>query len=493
MDFKALQLRLRDFATARDWQSFHSPKNLAMALMVEAAELLELFQWLTTEQSNTLTKDAADKERVGDEIADVLLYLLQLADCAGIDVEQAVEHKLYKNAKKHPAKHPEKPAPGPKTHLLIDWENVQPKGAELRALVPEGSDVWLFHSPEQKIDASSHQLTYGASKVTLIPRSGAGKNALDFQLSYYMGYISARQPDEQFVVVSNDKGYDSMLTHARELGFSAIRREFRKPPTAPMVAPVQRKTIPVAMPRPKPASITIPLPQSLPALEPSAAQIAWRAILHLRQLPPECRPTQPESWQVLMESLIREPVLDKTGLAQRAFLLVQGRHLGVARAPLTKNELRTVAPNRTPPVPKVAIQNAAITKALVEMPKATRPKPVTKKPPVPSRAAAPTSAKEALTITTAQLVQRVLASLNKTSSNKPKRRAGLLNFIETHIPVTNNRTAIAELVYLSLEKQKHINLSKNSGKVTYSTPKPKPSANTQAMNTSQKIVIQTTN
>jgi NTP pyrophosphatase (non-canonical NTP hydrolase) len=106
MDVKDLQRRLREFAAARDWQRYHSPKNLAMALTVEAAELLELFQWLTTAESHTLTQDAADKERVGDELADVLLYLLQLADHTGVDLEAAVEHKLRKNAVKHPAKHP---------------------------------------------------------------------------------------------------------------------------------------------------------------------------------------------------------------------------------------------------------------------------------------------------------------------------------------------------------------------------------------------------
>ncbi len=103
MDLKALQAHLRDFAAARDWQPYHSPKNLAMALMVEAAELQELFQWLTPEQSHAFTQNAADKERVADEIADVLLYLLQLADHTGVDVEAAVEHKLRKNAHKHPA------------------------------------------------------------------------------------------------------------------------------------------------------------------------------------------------------------------------------------------------------------------------------------------------------------------------------------------------------------------------------------------------------
>ena len=102
MDIAALQRELRAFAAARDWQPFHTPKNLAMALMVETAELQELFQWLTREQSRTFTQDAPAHERVGDEMADVLLYLLQLADHAGVDLEVAVRRKLAKNAVKHP-------------------------------------------------------------------------------------------------------------------------------------------------------------------------------------------------------------------------------------------------------------------------------------------------------------------------------------------------------------------------------------------------------
>ena len=102
MDIKALQERLRDFAAARNWQPYHSPKNLAMALMVEAAELLELFQWLTTEQSHTLTRDAADKERVGDEMADVLLYLVQLANALNVDLVDAAQRKMVINARKYP-------------------------------------------------------------------------------------------------------------------------------------------------------------------------------------------------------------------------------------------------------------------------------------------------------------------------------------------------------------------------------------------------------
>lgn len=93
--------QLRQFAAARDWERFHSPKNLATALSVEAAELLEHFQWLTEEQSRRL--DDATREAVGQEIADVLLYLLQLADKLGLDVVEEGQKKLALNAVKHPA------------------------------------------------------------------------------------------------------------------------------------------------------------------------------------------------------------------------------------------------------------------------------------------------------------------------------------------------------------------------------------------------------
>ena len=93
--------QLRQFAASRDWERFHSPKNLATALSVEAAELLEHFQWLTEDQSRNL--DAAKKETVGQEIADVLLYLLQLADKLGLDVAEEAQKKLALNAVKHPA------------------------------------------------------------------------------------------------------------------------------------------------------------------------------------------------------------------------------------------------------------------------------------------------------------------------------------------------------------------------------------------------------
>ena len=99
-ELEDLREQLREFADARDWGQFHSPKNLAMALSVEAAELLENFQWLTEEQSRGLAPEA--RAAAGAEIADVLLYLVRLCDQLGIDPIVAARRKLLANAAKYP-------------------------------------------------------------------------------------------------------------------------------------------------------------------------------------------------------------------------------------------------------------------------------------------------------------------------------------------------------------------------------------------------------
>lgn len=100
-DLDQLKKRLREFAAVRDWDQFHSPKNLSMALAAEAGELLERFQWLTEEQSKNLT--AEQKQAVEEEMADVLLYLLRLADKLDINLLGAAKDKIAKNEKKYPA------------------------------------------------------------------------------------------------------------------------------------------------------------------------------------------------------------------------------------------------------------------------------------------------------------------------------------------------------------------------------------------------------
>ena len=92
-----------NFVAERDWNQFHSPKNLSMSLAIEAAELMEHFQWLTIDQSRAVANDAAKLVEVSDELADVLCYALALANELQIDVASAVREKMVKNAQKYPA------------------------------------------------------------------------------------------------------------------------------------------------------------------------------------------------------------------------------------------------------------------------------------------------------------------------------------------------------------------------------------------------------
>lgn len=93
--------KLRAFAKDRDWEQFHSPKNLAMALSVEVAEIVELFQWMTEEQSKKLSQEKIEKLK--EEIGDVMIYLTKLADKFGINPVDAAKEKLIINEKKYPA------------------------------------------------------------------------------------------------------------------------------------------------------------------------------------------------------------------------------------------------------------------------------------------------------------------------------------------------------------------------------------------------------
>lgn len=99
-DLESIKLAVRRFTEERDWQQFHSPKNLAMALAGEAGELVAVFQWLTEAQSQSLTP--SQRQDAMDEIADVQLYLVALADQLGIDIAQAVVQKMAKNEQKYP-------------------------------------------------------------------------------------------------------------------------------------------------------------------------------------------------------------------------------------------------------------------------------------------------------------------------------------------------------------------------------------------------------
>lgn len=500
MDFPALQARLRSFAAARDWQSRHAPKNLAMALTVEAAGLLELFQWTTLSESRGVARDPVHKERVAHGIADVLLCLVQLADQAGVDLPEAVEQTLRAKALEYPPKYPEleprmpdasvavMPAPtAPRVHLLVDWENVQPKGDELQALVPQGTDVWLFHGPHQTVDPAGHQQVYGAEQVTQVPRTGAGRNALDFQLAYYVGYISARQPEGTFVVVSNDQGYEPMLAHARELGFDAQRCGFRRMLTPP-ASPIALKSAPVPQPEPPSAvnpaveatvkttaKAVAPLPppaKAAPARTQATRADMQQLLAQLDGLAPPHRPVQKDALLVLLQSWLGEPSA-RSARTSHALAQLQARKRVMVKGDAVSYPTAAVAhPAVKKAAPKAVTAKAAAAKK-ASAPKVPAQPPVLKKsaastppkPPIP--AVGKTSAKTAQSPTAAQVARAVLSSLQKMTTNKPRQRAGLLKHIQTHAARAEDPVAMALRVLGLLEARKDVATASDGKRVTY--------------------------
>ncbi len=474
MDVSALQAQLRAFAVERDWPPFHSPKNLAMALMVEAAELLELFQWLTTAQSHTLTQDPYDKERVSDEIADVLLYLLQLADHTGVDLNAAVQSKLRKNAIKHPAKNappevPATPAADSKVHLLVDWENVQPKGADLKALVPECTDVWLFHGPQQKVDMKHYAAEFELSRVTLVPSARAGKNALDFHLTYYIGYISARQQNATFVVVSNDAGYDPMLEHSRLLGFSARRQAFQRVVAVPIpVQTVAESMVPVktksqaAVKTPVKAPIKVAA-ASVAAKPSGVAEKATRQdvqalVEFLQQMKPSNRPAHREVLLAVIKAQLGAPSAYSLRVAHalsqlqaQQWVALKGNAVSYALSAKVAQGLTKAVPAKKTAVSKPAIKAvaAAAQPATPAIKKPAAKKKVvavkavkTVKPPTPAPQSPPTLA---------QMARKVIASLTKMPGNLPSRRPALRALIRSQIGAAPGDDVVANKVLSLLQ------------------------------------------
>jgi NTP pyrophosphatase (non-canonical NTP hydrolase) len=102
IDTELINKTLNQFIKERDWDQFHSPKNLAMALSVECSELVEQFQWVTERQSEEMVQDPKSRIKMEEEIADIFIYLLRIATKAGIDIQAAALKKIQKNADKYP-------------------------------------------------------------------------------------------------------------------------------------------------------------------------------------------------------------------------------------------------------------------------------------------------------------------------------------------------------------------------------------------------------
>ena len=102
LDLQSLHQDIETFTHERDWDQFHSVKNLAMALSVESSELLEIFQWMREEESNLAHQDEKLLEKIEDEVADIFIYLLRIVSKTHLDLEACIERKMEKNAKKYP-------------------------------------------------------------------------------------------------------------------------------------------------------------------------------------------------------------------------------------------------------------------------------------------------------------------------------------------------------------------------------------------------------
>lgn len=101
-NFQSILKKIKKFRDERDWKQFHNPKDMAEAIVIEAAELLELFLWKSKKESEEFMKNKKNREEFADELADIAWFVLELADTYGIDIEKAIEKKLTKNAKKYP-------------------------------------------------------------------------------------------------------------------------------------------------------------------------------------------------------------------------------------------------------------------------------------------------------------------------------------------------------------------------------------------------------
>jgi NTP pyrophosphatase (non-canonical NTP hydrolase) len=97
-----LKARVLHFVRERDWEQFHTPKNLSMALAAEAGELMEHFLWATPEQSRAIVSEGAKRAKIADELADVVIYAIEFANMSGLDISSAIEAKMAANARKYP-------------------------------------------------------------------------------------------------------------------------------------------------------------------------------------------------------------------------------------------------------------------------------------------------------------------------------------------------------------------------------------------------------
>jgi hypothetical protein len=255
-------------------------------------------------------------------------------------------------------------------HLLVDYENVQPSIEDLLKLAPQLTDVWLFHGPGQVKRAE--QLKAAHERVTLVPHSGKGKNALDFHLSFYLGYVAAKHPEASLMVVANDKGYDSMIGHAKELGFTATRVGF-KARKAPAAKPTPAKKV---------------APKKAAPAKPAAPMAASAAAAPAAKLPPAAK---------------------KAAAKQAPAKKAPAKKVAAKKAP------NTPAPAKAAPAAKKVVAKAPVPKAAAK------------------QAGAAQAAPKAASSTADKVLARAKASFSKMGKNRPTKLASLLRHLKSMV------------------------------------------------------------
>lgn len=263
-------------------------------------------------------------------------------------------------------------------HVLVDFENVQPTMDDLVKLAPELKDVWLFHGPT--LAKRAGKVKGDDARVTLVPHSGKGKNALDFHLTFYLGYLAAKRAEPRLLVVSNDQGYDSMLEHAKSLGLEASRVGFevKEKRAAKKVAAAKK-----AVSAEKPVAAPVPAKQAAAKKTPAKKVVAEAPA-------PVTPPT-------------------KTTVAKKA----------VAKKAAAKQ-----APTKSVPTKKTAAKKSAPKKAPVQKPAAVSSVPASK---AATKTAAPKAPAKAAPADKA--LARAKAALSKMGKNRPTKLSKLLRHL----------------------------------------------------------------
>ncbi|CAN7782646.1 PIN domain-containing protein [Variovorax sp. LjRoot175] len=226
-------------------------------------------------------------------------------------------------------------------HVLVDLENVQPPAALLDELAPGFADAWIFHGPHQQKLSQTFKTMIG-DRATLVPITRTGNNALDFHLSFYLGYVAAKHPDARLVVIANDKGYEPMIEHAVSLGFEvrregydATKKSAPKKAVATKKAAVKKAAVPAkksaakkaATPKKKPekpaaASIVAPSRKPVPPKDGSASPKLQRIAKAFRKMGAE-RPQKKASFLRHLEAMLGNGASAAT-LAQAVAYLTKG-------------------------------------------------------------------------------------------------------------------------------------------------------------------------